>query len=89
MPGRAPATIAAPAGTSAALKIPSGTVKLNRQFTVPSGGATTMLLDFDGDRSIKQTGGGNGNGNGNGNGGSGASTASYSMSPVITVVSVQ
>ena len=48
-----------------------------------------MLLDFDGDRSIKQTGGGNGNGNGNGNGGSGASTASYSMSPVIRVVSVQ
>ena len=87
--GPCASTIAAPAGTSAALKIPSGTVKLNRQFTVPSGGATTMLLDFDGDRSIKQTGGGNGNGNGNGNGGSGASTASYSMSPVITVVSVQ
>jgi Domain of unknown function (DUF4382) len=85
--GPCASAIAAPAGTSAALKIPSGTVKLNRQFTVPSGGATTMLLDFDGDRSIKQTGGGNGNGNGNG--GSGASTASYSMSPVITVVSVQ
>ena len=32
--GPCAATIAAPAGTSAALKIPSGTVKLNRQFTV-------------------------------------------------------
>jgi hypothetical protein len=80
-------TIAAPDGASAVLKIPSGTVKLNRQFTVAAGGATTMLLDFDGDRSIKQTGGGNGNGNGNGGGG--AATASYTMSPVITIVSVQ
>ena len=67
--GPCAATIAAPAGATAALKIPSGTVKLNRQFTIAAGGATTMLLDFDGDRSIKQTGGGNGNGNGNGNGG--------------------
>jgi hypothetical protein len=76
-------TITAPAGTSAALTISSGTVKLNRQFTVAAGGATTMLLDFDGDRSIKKTGGGNGNGSG------AAKTAKYSMSPVITVVSVQ
>ena len=82
-------TITAPEGTTAALKLPSGTVKLNRQFTVAAGGATTMLLDFDGDRSIKKTGGGNGNGNGNGNGGGGAATASYTMTPVITVVSVQ
>jgi hypothetical protein len=87
--GPCASTIEAPDGSTAALKIPSGTVKLNRQFTVASGGATTMLLDFDGDRSIKQTGGGNGNGNGNGNGGSGAPTASYSMSPVIRVDSVQ
>jgi hypothetical protein len=76
-------TITAPAGTSAVLTISSGTVKLNRQFTVAAGGATTMLLDFDGDRSIKKTGGGNGNGSG------AAKTAKYSMSPVITVVSVQ
>ena len=69
----------------APLKIPSGTVKLNRQFTVAAGGATTMLLDFDGDRSIKRTGGGNGNGNGGG----GAATAAYTMTPVIAVVSVQ
>jgi hypothetical protein len=86
--GPCAATITAPSGLTAALKIPSGTVKLNRQFTVAAGGATTMLLDFDGDRSIKKTGGGNGNGNGNGNGG-GTETGSYSMSPVITVESVQ
>lgn len=51
-------TIDAPAGRSASLDIPSGEVKLNRQFEVPAGGATTMLLDFDGDRSIRQTGNG-------------------------------
>ena len=52
------ATIAAPEGRSAALEIPSGEVKLNRQFTVPDGGTTTMLLDFDGDQSIRETGNG-------------------------------
>lgn len=51
-------TIAAPAGRNAPLEIPSGEVKLNRQFTVPAAGATTMLLDFDGDRSIHETGNG-------------------------------
>ena len=50
------ASIAAPPGASASLTIPSGEVKLNRQFEVPAGGSTTMLLDFDGDRSITQTG---------------------------------
>ena len=73
--------IAAPAGANFPLNIPSGEVKLNHEFTV-TGGATTMLLDFDGDQSIRQTGSGNGNGNGNGN-------AKYMMSPVIRVVSVQ
>jgi Domain of unknown function (DUF4382) len=76
------ATFPIPAGTPFALKIPSGTVKLNREFTVPDGGATTMLLDFDGDKSIKQTGGSNGNGNGAAKGG-------YTMTPVIHVVEVQ
>ena len=52
------ATIAAPAGRNAPLEIPSGEVKLNRQFTVPASGSTTMLLDFDGDRSIRETGNG-------------------------------
>lgn len=38
--------------------VPSGTLKLNREFTVPTGGATTITLDFDGDKSIHQTGNG-------------------------------
>ena len=50
------ASIPAPAGASALLTIPSGEVKLNREFEVPAGGSTAMLLDFDGDRSILQTG---------------------------------
>jgi len=50
--------IAPPSGSSAPLEIPSGEVKLNRQFEVPTTGTTTMVLDFDGDRSIRQTGSG-------------------------------
>ncbi len=50
--------IAPPYGQSAQLEIPSGEVKLNRQFELTTDDATTMLLDFDGDRSIKQTGNG-------------------------------
>ena len=71
--------IAPPAGASASVDIPSGEVKLNNEFVV-TGSATTMLLDFDGDQSIHQTGSGNGNGNKN---------AKYMMSPVIRVVSIQ
>jgi len=52
------ATIAAPAGRSAALEIPSGEVKLNRQFDVGESGATSMLIDFDGQRSVIETGNG-------------------------------
>jgi len=52
------ATIPPPSGRSASLDIPSGEVKLNRPFEVKEGGATTMLLDFDGDRSIRETGNG-------------------------------
>jgi Domain of unknown function (DUF4382) len=51
-------TIPAPAGRSAALEIPSGEVKLNRQFDVGESGATSMLIDFDGDRSVTETGNG-------------------------------
>jgi len=51
-------TIAAPAGRSANLEIPSGEVKLNREFDVADTGATTMLIDFDGDRSVVETGNG-------------------------------
>jgi hypothetical protein len=38
--------------------VPSGTLKLNREFTVPDGGLTTILLDFDAEKSIHQTGNG-------------------------------
>ena len=75
--------IAPPAGLNVAVDVPSGEVKLNHEFTV-TGSATTMLLDFDGDQSIHQTGSGNGNGNGNGN-----KNGKFMMSPVIRVVSVQ
>jgi hypothetical protein len=51
-------TIAPPAGANATVTMPSGVVKLNREFTVSAGGATTILVDFDGDRSVIQTGNG-------------------------------
>jgi hypothetical protein len=73
-------TIAAPAGTNAPVTIPSGEIKLNREFDLASGGGTTILLDFDGDRSVRQTGNGNGRGN---------TTGTYMMTPVIGIVSVQ
>ena len=38
--------------------IPSGEVKLNRGFDLPADGTTTITLDFDGDKSIHQTGNG-------------------------------
>ena len=79
--------IAAPAGASAPVTIPSGEVKLNNEFTV-TGRGTTILLGFDGDQSVRQTGSANGNGNGNGNGNANGN-ARYMMSPVIRVVSVQ
>jgi hypothetical protein len=51
------ASIAAPAGRSASVEIPSGEVKLNRQFDITSA-TTTMLVDFDGDKSVRDTGNG-------------------------------
>lgn len=76
-------TMTAPAGKNAPVDVPSGEVILNRQFTITSG-ATTMLLDFNGDQSVKETGSGNGNGNSNAN-----SNTKYIMTPVISIVSVQ
>jgi Domain of unknown function (DUF4382) len=38
------------------LTIPSGEVKLIRGFDVPEGETKTMLLDFDGDKSVHQLG---------------------------------
>ena len=64
-------SIAVPAGRSATVNVNSGDVKLNREFDVTASGATTILVDFKGDQSIKLEGNG-----------------TYSMSPVISVVSV-
>ena len=51
-------TVTVPAGRSAVLEIPSEEVKLNRQFELTSTTASTILIDFDGDRSIHETGNG-------------------------------
>lgn len=51
------AAIVAPAGRSAAVEIPSGEVKLNREFDIAST-TTTILVDFDGDKSVHPTGNG-------------------------------
>jgi hypothetical protein len=51
-------TVTAPAGRSATVDVPSGTVRLNRQFDLTSTAATTILLDFDGDKSVHETGNG-------------------------------
>jgi hypothetical protein len=51
-------TVATPAGRSASLTIPSGEVKLNREFDVAAAGATTVLIDFDGDKSVVELGNG-------------------------------
>jgi Domain of unknown function (DUF4382) len=51
-------TITAPEGRSASVNISSGEVKLNRGFTLAADGTTTILLDFDGNRSIQETGNG-------------------------------
>jgi Domain of unknown function (DUF4382) len=51
-------TIAAPAGRSAAIDIPSGELRLNREFDLTGTTPTTILLDFDGDRSVRDTGNG-------------------------------
>jgi hypothetical protein len=77
-PACAPA-IPAPAGTNALVDVPSGELKLNREFELASGGGATILLDFDGDRSVKLAGNDNGRGNGGGK---------YIMTPVIGIVSV-
>lgn len=54
-------TLAAPGGsggTSHALEIPSGEVKLIQPFTLAANGTTTIELDFDGNQSVRQTGNG-------------------------------
>ena len=51
-------TPATPSEKGISVDVPSGTLKLNREFTLLTGGATTILLDFDGDKSVHQTGNG-------------------------------
>jgi hypothetical protein len=51
-------TISAPLGRNEPVVIPSGTVRLNREFDVSGNGAMTMLLDFDGEKSVHETGNG-------------------------------
>jgi hypothetical protein len=51
-------SFAEPAGRQADVEIPSGEVKLNREFELKDSGATTILIDFDGDRSVHETGNG-------------------------------
>ena len=51
-------SILPPSGQNAPLDIPSGEIKLNREFDISTGGVTAILLDFDGDRSIRETGNG-------------------------------
>ena len=65
-------SIQPPAGASGPVTVPSGTIRLNRPFELLADTATTVLLDFDGDESIHQTGNG-----------------SYTMNPVVSVLSVQ
>ena len=52
------AALAPPTGftSRAPLEIPSGEVKLNRQFELVGNGTTTIDLDFEGDKSITRTG---------------------------------
>jgi len=49
-------SLAAPAGRSALVTVPSGEIKLNREFDLTAGGGTTMTLDFNGDQSLIQAG---------------------------------
>ena len=51
-------TLPVVAGAMADVTIPSGVVKLNREFDVPEGGTATILVDFDGDKSVHETGNG-------------------------------
>jgi hypothetical protein len=52
------ANIAAPAGRSAPISVPSGDLRLNREFDLSTSGTTAILLDFDGNQSVKDMGNG-------------------------------
>ncbi len=54
--GPCASAIAAPVGRNAPVDIPPGQIILNREFDIASGNTGTILLDFDGDKSIIQNG---------------------------------
>ncbi|HET7294472.1 MAG TPA: DUF4382 domain-containing protein [Vicinamibacteria bacterium] len=62
-----------PNGRSRNVQIPSGEVRLNREFDVAEGATTTITLDFDGEKSIRST----------------STAGAYVLQPVIRVVSIQ
>jgi len=70
--------IVAPLGAHAEVTVPSGEVKLNREFTLAAGGSVNIVLDFDGDQSIRQQGNSKGL----------PEDRRYSLQPVIAVESV-
>ena len=74
-------TIAEPAGLKGTVTVPSGEVKLNHNFTITAGGTTTILLDFDGDASIKQTA--------KGKTGTTGSAGTFTMKPVISILKTE
>jgi len=51
-------TLSSTSESGIAVDVPSGMLKLNREFDVPAAGATTILLDFDGDKSVHKIGNG-------------------------------
>jgi hypothetical protein len=78
------------------VEISSGEIKLNpHPFTLEPNSNMMILLDFDGDKSIHETGGGSGKSNGKGNNPSAEEDVDplpqrgrFKMNPVIRVVSV-
>jgi hypothetical protein len=52
------AVLTVPAGRNAPVMVPSGDVRINQEFDVSSTKATTILLDFDGGKSLNLTGSG-------------------------------
>lgn len=77
-------SITVPGTQFASVRVASGEVKLNRQFTLEADGAVQILLDFDGDKSIREQGGGKSKKGGN----TTPENGRYSMQPVVKVVSV-
>jgi len=57
-PGACAPTIDPPGEPIGEVEVPSGEVKLNRPFELAEDGMTTIVLDFDGDQSIHETGNG-------------------------------